>query len=303
MVERQKAAYSIECVNHALDILERFQGGVGELGFNDFQISFGLTKNYLRKLLVTLEKHEIIEADPSSKNYRLGVRAFELGHSCNEQSRLLHTIRPVLTNLSHESGEACCLAVMKDDHICISDVVESGHSVRVAYDVGSVLPAYTFAAGKVHLAGMNLNGYLSTNRLFPRTSNSITSADDLRWNLRQVAKDGYALDREETDEGVVSIGAPIVTHTGRVMGAVCVYGPVGRFSDERMKAVLIPLVKMAAQAVSGRTESKGLRPEKQRRRRFTSPELQREYVSRSKKSPLVCRAAKFQVKVPAQEIS
>ena len=47
MVERQKSAYTIECVNHALDILERFQGGVGELGFRDFQMSFGLTKNYL----------------------------------------------------------------------------------------------------------------------------------------------------------------------------------------------------------------------------------------------------------------
>lgn len=235
MIKRQKSAYAIESINRALDILEWFQGGSEEFGVVDFQRSFKLTKSYLLKLLATLEKHDLIEADCPSKTYRLGVRALELARSCNEQNRLLHNIRPVLRALSRESGEASCLALINDGKVCITDKVESRHAVRVVYEVGTVLFG-TSATGKIHLV--------------------CTNADDLRWNLRLVAKNRYAVDREESDKGVVSIGAPILNHMGAVMGAICIYGPVERFGYQRLSDELIPLVTIAAQAVSGKRSAK-----------------------------------------------
>lgn len=247
MADRLKASYTIKSINHALDVLERFQGGTDEFGIPDLSKSSELSMNYLSRLLATLEKHDFIEINETTQTYRLGVRNLEIAHALMMKKGLLQKAKPVLAALTKECEESSCLAIMRDYQICFADIVESSHPIRVAYEVGSLLPAHSTAAGKVHLAEKDLNAYLSLNQLHSRTPNTITSADELRKQLQLIAEKGYALDNEETDNGVKGIGAPIKNHSGSVIGAVSIYGPVTRFTDERMRDKLIPLVMMAAE--------------------------------------------------------
>lgn len=132
-------------------------------------------------------------------------------------------------------------------------MAETCHAVRIAPRVGSWLPAYCTAAGKVQLAYLpetSLENFLHAGMLQRFTPNTITDQEKLKHHLREIVRCGYALDREELDVDVRCVAAPIRDHSGRVAGAVSISGPAVRFCDERLKKVLIPLSLQAASDIS-----------------------------------------------------
>ena len=168
---------------------------------------------------------------------------------------LLRQSRPVLEELVRQCNETSYVAILKDFHIIYLDVVETDLTVRVVPRVGSRLPAYCTAAGKVQIAYMTdeeLEQYLPTKEMKRYTPATITDRDLLKAQLKVIAEQGYAIDNEEMDIGVRCAGAPIRDYTRRIIGAVSLSGPSMRFSDERMDQELIPLVKKAAEEISGK---------------------------------------------------
>ncbi len=253
MAKKDKSEYIIQAVDHALDLLEQFQGDVDELGVTELSKRLKLHKNNVFRLLATLESRNYIEQNKVTENYRLGLKTLELGQTFIKQMGLLRQSRPVLESLVRECNETTYVAILKETHIVYLDVVETDLTVRVVPRVGSRLPAYCTAAGKIQLAYMTdeeLDHYLPQKDLKGYTSNTITDRDELKAHLRKIAELGYAIDNEEMDVGVCCVGAPIRDYTRRIIGAVSISGPSMRFSAERMEKELIPLVIKAGEDIS-----------------------------------------------------
>jgi DNA-binding IclR family transcriptional regulator len=253
MAKKDKSEYIIQAVDHALDLLEQFQGDVDELGVTELSKRLKLHKNNVFRLLATLESRSYIEQNRVTENYRLGLKTLELGQTFIKQMGLLRQSRPVLEALVKECNETTYVAILKDSYIVYLDVVETDMTVRVVPRVGSRLPAYCTAAGKIQLAYMTdeeLDHYLPTKELKAYTANTITDRDAFKAHLRKIADQGYALDNEEMDIGVCCVGAPIRDYTRRIIGAVSISGPSMRFSPERIEKELIPLVKRAGEDIS-----------------------------------------------------
>jgi len=127
--------------------------------------------------------------------------------------------------------------------------------VRVVPRVGSRLPAYCTAAGKVQIAYMSdeeLENFLPTKELKRFTNNTITDRDVLKKELKVIVEQGYAIDNEELDIGVKCVSAPIRDYTRRIIGAVSISGPSMRFLDDRVEKELIPLVMKASKEISSK---------------------------------------------------
>jgi DNA-binding IclR family transcriptional regulator len=92
---------------------------------------------------------------------------------------------------------------------------------------------------------------LASSGLARLTPHTITSQRDLEAQFEAAARDGYASSVEELEEGLNAIAAPVRDHTGGVIAAVSVSGPVYRFTEERMHEVA-PDVVAAAAAISNR---------------------------------------------------
>src|SRR5512140_2071685 len=209
MAKKEKSEYVIQAVDHALDLLEQFQGDVDELGVTELSKRLKLHKNNVFRLLATLESRNYIEQNKVTENYRLGLKTLELGQTFIKQMGLLRQSRPVLEALVKECNETSYVAILKESHIIYLDVVETDMTVRVVPRVGSRLPAYCTAAGKVQLAYMTdeeLDHYLPTRELKRYTPNTIVDKDQLRKHLAIVAEQGYAVDNEELDSGVRCVG-------------------------------------------------------------------------------------------------
>ncbi|OEU53236.1 MAG: IclR family transcriptional regulator [Desulfuromonadales bacterium C00003096] len=256
MARKEKSEYMIQAVSHALDLLEQFHGDdVDELGVTELSKRLKLHKNNVFRLLATLESRGYIEQNKATENYRLGLKSLELGQTFIKKMGLLHQARPVLEELVDESNETAYVAIFKDGYIVYLDVVETRLTVRVVSRVGTRLPSYCTAAGKVHLAYMSdeeLESFLPEQGLEAYTPHSITDRDALKKDLTKVAEQGYAFDIEELDIGVRCVAAPIRDYTRRIVGALSISGPATRFSDERLEKELVPLVTRASEELSTR---------------------------------------------------
>jgi DNA-binding IclR family transcriptional regulator len=253
MAKKEKSEYIIQAVDHALDLLEQFHDDIDELGVTELSKRLKLHKNNVFRLLATLESRNYIEQNRVTENYRLGLKTLELGQTFIKQMGLLRQSRPVLEALVKECNETTYVAILKDFHIVYLDTVETDLTVRVVPRVGSRLPAYCTAAGKVQLAYMTdeeLDNYIPGKELKRFTPNTIIDKDQFRKHLAVVAEQGYAVDNEELDNGVRCVGAPIRDYTRRIIGAVSISGPSMRFTDERVEKELIPLVKKAGEEIS-----------------------------------------------------
>lgn len=255
MAKKEKSEYIIQAVDHALDLLEQFHDDVDELGVTELSKRLKLHKNNVFRLLATLESRAYIEQNKVTENYRLGLKTLELGQTFIKQMGLLRQSRPVLEALVKECNETTYVAILKEFHIVYLDAVETDLTVRVVPRVGSRLPAYCTAAGKIQLAYMTdeeLDNYIPGKELKRYTANTITDKNELKKHLAKVAEQGYAVDNEELDSGVRCVSAPIRDYTRRIIGAVSISGPSMRFSDERIDNDLIPLVKRAAEEISSK---------------------------------------------------
>lgn len=255
MAKKEKSEYIIQAVDHALDLLEQFHDDVDELGVTELSKRLKLHKNNVFRLLATLESRGYIEQNRVTENYRLGLKTLELGQTFIKQMGLLRQSRPILEALVRECNETTYVSILKEFHIVYLDAVETDLTVRVVPRVGSRLPAYCTAAGKIQLAYMTeeeLDNFLPTKEMKRYTPNTVTGRDELKVGLKTVAEMGYAVDNEELDIGVRCVAAPIRDYTRRIIGAVSISGPSMRFSEERMENELIPLVKKAGEDISAK---------------------------------------------------
>ncbi|HBT82626.1 MAG TPA: IclR family transcriptional regulator [Desulfuromonas sp.] len=255
MAKKEKSEYLIQAVSHALDLLEQFHDEIDELGVTELSKRLKLHKNNVFRLLATLESRGYIEQNRVTENYRLGLKTLELGQTFIRQMGLLRQSKPVLESLVKECNETTYVAILKDFNIIYLDAVETDMTVRVVPRVGSRLPAYCTAAGKVQIAFMSdeeLENFLPTKELKRYTNNTITDRDVLKKQLKEIAEQGYAIDNEELDIGVRCVSAPIRDYTRRIIGAVSISGPSMRFLDDRVDKELIPLVMKAAEEISSK---------------------------------------------------
>ena len=255
MVKKDKSEYIIQAVSHALDLLEQFHDDVDELGVTELSKRLRLHKNNVFRLLATLESRGYIEQNKATENYRLGLKALELGQTFIKQMGLLRQAKPILEDIVATCNETAYVAIYKENHIVYLDVVETSLTVRVVSRVGSRLPAYCTASGKVHMAHMTeeeLEVLLDSVNLVQHTPTTIISPDSISAEMEKVREQGYAFDDEELDLGVRCIAAPIRDYTRRIVGAVSISGPTMRVSNARTESELVPLVLKASAELSTR---------------------------------------------------
>jgi IclR family KDG regulon transcriptional repressor len=132
---------------------------------------------------------------------------------------------------------------------------ETAHTVRVVPRLGHRLPAYCTASGKIQLAFESqdrVRQLFKDHPLRRLTANTITDLDRLLAHLAEVAHQGFAVDNEELEEGVCCVAAPVRDYSHRVVAGVGLSGPASRFSPERVRNELLPLVKEAGTKISQR---------------------------------------------------
>ena len=233
----KESSYRVQVIDRALGVLEALAGEGQPMSLVKLSKRLGLPKSTTMRLLMVLEGHRFVEKSAESGLYRLGLKLFELGSKAVAQFDLTERARPHLERLVSRTGETAYLSVLDGAEALVVERVESSRAVRVPASVGWRNPAHCTAVGKVllaHTPESRLTAVLGKARLRAYTENTITSLAQLREELRLVRERGFALDDEETEDGLRCIAAAVQEHSGRVAAALGILGPAYRVGSSRV---------------------------------------------------------------------
>jgi DNA-binding IclR family transcriptional regulator len=255
-MRKPKSDYSIQTVANALRLLEEFREDV-EIGVAELSRRLGLHKNNVFRLLATLEEGGYIEQDPATERYRLGLAALKLGQSFLRSQPLAERARPFLEELSESTQESAHLGMLQD--------FEGVHVAGLAPDrllvspqrMGKHLPAHCTALGKMLLGCVPQGQRDAYNRMIvergslpARTRETIVDPDKFFEHIRTVAGQGFAIDVDECELGLVCAAAPVHDAEGHVTAALSVSAPRVRVPERELLRVVLPRVVSAAERLS-----------------------------------------------------
>jgi len=218
-------------------ILRTFRLEAPELSLAELSRAVNLPKSTVYKLVCTLLASEFIEKDDQTGKYRPSIRMFEMSQFILNRIDLVREATPFIKLLAKQSGETAHITYYENGEVIWLLKVENPFFVQLYSRVGRRAPAAATASGKAilaHLDEKEIQHVLSQGwkTLTPKTSGN---DDKLLKELERIRKLGYAMQIEEVDIGVASVGAPIFDHQQCPIAAISIAGPVSRFSPDAIK--------------------------------------------------------------------
>ena len=215
-----------QSLKHGLGMLRVFSAERPSFGIADLADELGLSRPTTHRYAVTLVRLGFLEQLPS-RRYRLAARAANVGMSVLNATGLREHSRVQLEFLRRDTTLTASLALLDGAEIVYVDRAgsrrggesELGCQVRV----GSRLPAYCTALGKVLLANVavsELDSVLSGVAFAKRAPNTITTKDALVEALGTIREQGFAVSDEECAAGEIAIAVPVRLKSGEVPAAV-----------------------------------------------------------------------------------
>jgi sugar lactone lactonase YvrE/DNA-binding IclR family transcriptional regulator len=221
--------------------------------FKDLQAATGLSKGTLARMLNTLVLFRFVRHEDSDNTYRLGHRLFELAHRVWESFDLRGAAVPLLDRLADDLRETIALCSIENDEVLYIEQRSRGGPFGFRIEIGRRAPLHCTAGGKTLLAFApphEQRAVLDRIRLDPFTERTLTSEEALIADLALTKARGYAISRGEHVDGVSSVAAPILDHTGAAIAAIGAFGPSSRLSNDRLHVAGRDLMA-AARQISG----------------------------------------------------
>jgi IclR family acetate operon transcriptional repressor len=217
-----------QVVGRVFDILDAFVDVPEGLTVAEVGRAVRLKYATAHRLLEAMARRGILVRDPDTKRYRIGPRLAQL--AAQGRTSELERARPHLEWLTEQTGESSHLAVLDGGWALYVDNVASPRLLSPHRHVGRRLPAHCTGVGKALIAFLDEPELrpLMERGLARLTARTIVDPLALRHELETVRLRGYAVDDEETEDGLVCVAAPVRGPGGRVVAAVSVGGPASR---------------------------------------------------------------------------
>jgi IclR family KDG regulon transcriptional repressor len=247
-------AEGLSSVRNAARLLKVFRSRERELGVSELARRLGLGKSSVHRVLGTLAAEGLIEQNPDTGNYRLGIVMFELGEAVRVHMDLHAAAGPVLAALREQTRESCQVGVLDGHDVVYVDRLESPQTLRLFTETGRRVPAHCTSSGKIllaHLDPVALGEILDTMPLTPLTPRTITDRAALSDELTRVRRRGWSEAVEEREVGVASIAVPIRDVRDEVVAALSIGAPTARLGAGARKR-LAPVLVEAGEAASRR---------------------------------------------------
>jgi DNA-binding IclR family transcriptional regulator len=237
-------------VGKALDVLDMVAERGGSVRFSELLEMSRFPKATLYRLVQTLTNQHMLRHDETSGTYSLGVRLVRLAHSAWAQSSIAPIARPYVDALSRETGETIHLAQLDRGQVLYVDKRNAVRAIEMFAQAGKIGPAYCTGVGKAMLAYLDkdsLEEALKEQSFYRHTPNTIANGRDLRAELVRIRERGYAFDREEHEPGIICCAVPILSTTGRPLGALSLTSSTNRATLEQLETYAGPLLNVAGQ--------------------------------------------------------
>lgn len=253
VVDAPKTRTRLSSVATSIRLLKAFSEKDVEIGISALSKRLDVSKSTVHRLATTLVSEGLLEQNPETERYRLGLALFALGALVRRRMDISTEAKPLLLELRRLTNENVHLAILDAAQVMYINELESGQAIRLRPHLGLSKPAFCTAEGMAILAFCSperVEAALSGD-LRARTPRTVTDRLEIRYRLQRVAARGYAIEDEESEIGMRCVAAPVRGADGKVVAAVGVAGPSQRLSRTAI-AAYAPRVISTAEAISQR---------------------------------------------------
>lgn len=233
---------TVRAAERALDILLCFTKQK-EISLTEIARMTELNKSTVFRLLATLEEKGFLIRNSETEKYKLGLRIWELTANLSRTDDPALLFLPEMEKLRDELEETVSLYIRDGCERIRVQAVESLQAIRRVAPLGARMPLAVGASSKILVAFAD-----------PQEQQAILEDDSwpnsvdreqYRRQLNEIHRLGYATSVEEREAGTSAVSVPILDHSGRIVAALAVSGPVARLTLDRMKKVVPQVLKAA----------------------------------------------------------
>jgi DNA-binding IclR family transcriptional regulator len=239
--------YPIESVDNALKLL-LLLGEQPQIRLSQATRYLGVAPSTAHRLLAMLAYRGFVRQDPISKAYLPGPSLTGVAFAIFGRIDIQRSATPIMRTLSEQLRESIHVGMLDGAGVRFVAAVEGPAAVRVASRLGRTMPAHCTSTGKVMLAQLSedeLRQLLPSEQLERITPHSIGTRAALQSELARIRERGYAVNREESEDGVASIAVPIPTQAPGLRLALNAAAPQNRLEAARYSLIAAALVKAA----------------------------------------------------------
>ncbi|MEZ0353737.1 IclR family transcriptional regulator [Mycobacterium sp. pR1184] len=239
--------YPVESVDKALKLIlllaER-----PEVRLSEATRYLDVASSTAHRLLAMLQYRGFVRQDPATKAYHAGPAITSVAFAVLGRIDLQGTATPIMRRLSERLRESVHMGLLEGSSVRFVAAVEGPTAVRVASRIGLIMPAHCTSTGKAMLAQLSdaeIERLYPDNELERITGKSIGTRIELLKELNRIRRRGYAVNREESEEGVASVAVPIRTRAPGLRLALNAAAPESRLKASQYSMVAAGLVEAA----------------------------------------------------------
>lgn len=245
-MRQQGERYSASAVEKACVLLAAFGHGTDTVvGVSELARRSGLTKSTTFRQLGILERASMVERRGNGYRIGQGLRALARDVFGSEHAVLTDALMPYLVEVVEITRHAVQLVVLEGSDVVYVGKLRGHRSVAAPLRLGSRMPAYRTAGGKLLLAYQSVSALgagRSSVGLGLRAVNEVNP--QLSSEFAEIRRRGVAFDIGTTNSDLSCVAAPVASLNGEPIAALSVCAP----STTNMTAIAALLRRVALAA-------------------------------------------------------
>ena len=165
---------------------------------------------------------------------------------------LINATKLPIRDIAADIEETVLFGILKDNQVFYISKAESIQGLKISTSIGSYQPLHATAIGKVLLtycSEAQRNNAINNLIFHPYTKNTITQKKVLLASIEEVKAQGYALDMEEFEMGLICVAIPIFNKKNTFIGSISASGPLSRFEQNKVQNY-ISILQNGAQKIN-----------------------------------------------------
>lgn len=221
----KKQQQGIQSVEIGARVLKALAAMPADASLKGIAEASGMAASTAHRYLVSLGRAGLVEQDPVSGQYGLGIGALEIGLVALGRIDAVKIGTAALTKLRSEVDANALLAVWGTHGATVIRFVEASQPVTVSVRVGSVMPLLTSATGRAFLTWRDDARLrkLASEEQARRAKQKLESID-VDAIRKEARKHGLARVEGHLMAGISGLAAPILAHDGHAVMVLTAFG-------------------------------------------------------------------------------
>ncbi|MFC3572911.1 IclR family transcriptional regulator C-terminal domain-containing protein [Streptomyces yaanensis] len=247
-----------------LTVLRRLTDAGGTCSLSALERASGLARSTVDRITATLARMGYVRLD--GRDAMLAPRSMELGNAYLAALRLPKLLDPHADALADELDESVSLAVADRTGIRFIHQATRRRAMSLSFRIGDLLPAERTAPGPLFATEWEKEDWARWHerraadpedrgfpavpaRSRPLDGSGGTVGDDFEERTARARTQGWALDDQLIEPGLVALSMPVREDGGRIACVVSVVSHTSRHSADDLREALLPRLRTAVAAM------------------------------------------------------